>query len=164
MSSQGYYLDLTKPFFEFFRWAEGLFLDFAAVGIDRRRSAVEELCDLPAVCNSEPDYGVYDFENYRYCDGPALALSNMYPQMYSRAFYEGQKAMGQKSIVNLERCAWVGSQKYNQVIWNGDVQSTWECFRTSVCEGLNMGIAGIPWWTTDIGGFMYGDVRTEEFK
>lgn len=36
--------------------------------------------------NSEPDYGVYDFENYRYCDGPALAISNMYPQMYSRIF------------------------------------------------------------------------------
>ena len=38
--------------------------------------------------NSEPDYGVYDFENYRYSDGPALAVSNMYPQMYSRVFYD----------------------------------------------------------------------------
>ena len=114
--------------------------------------------------NSEPDLNVYDFGNYRYQIGNGLQVANIYPQMYSRAFYEGQKKMGQKSIVNLERCAWVGSQKYNQVIWNGDVQSTWECFRTSVCEGLNMGIAGIPWWTTDIGGFMYGDVRTEEFK
>ena len=44
--------------------------------------------------NSEPDYGVYDFENYRYCEGPALAVSNMYPQMYSRVFYDEMSKLG----------------------------------------------------------------------
>ena len=56
------------------------------------------------------DYGVYDFENYRYCDGPALALSNMYPQMYSRIFYDEMSKAGKGSVVNLLRCAWAGSQ------------------------------------------------------
>ncbi len=27
--------------------------------------------------NSEPDYGVYDFDHYRYIEGPALSCSNI---------------------------------------------------------------------------------------
>ncbi len=113
--------------------------------------------------NAEPDYTVYDFDNYRYQMGPALAVSNIYPKLYSRAFFDGMTEMGKKDIVNLERCAWVGSQKYGTVLWNGDVQSTFECLRDSVVEGINMGIAGIPWWTTDIGGFMYGNPEDPAF-
>ena len=114
--------------------------------------------------NSEPDYCVYDFENYRYCDGPALAISNMYPQMYSRVFYDGMKAEGDENFVNLLRCAWAGSQKYNNVVWSGDVPSTFEAFADQVQCGLNMGLAGIPWWTTDIGGFMTDDVNDPDFR
>lgn len=113
--------------------------------------------------NAEPDYNVYDFGNYRYQLGTALSCSNIYPKMYSQAFYDGMKADGRKDFVNLERCAWVGSQKYSQVLWNGDVQSSWECLQDSVVEGLNIGLAGIPWWTTDIGGFMYGNPKDSAF-
>ncbi len=113
--------------------------------------------------NSEPDYGVYDFENYRYCDGPALAMSNMYPQMYSRVFYDKMKDLG-KPVVNLLRCAWAGSQKYGNVVWSGDVPSTFEAFKDQLQAGLNMGLAGIPWWTTDIGGFMTDDVNDPDFR
>ncbi len=113
--------------------------------------------------NSEPDYGVYDFENYRYSAGPALAVSNMYPQMYSRAFYDEMIKDG-KPVVNLVRCAWAGSQKYGNVIWSGDVPSTFEAFADQVQAGLNMGLAGIPWWTTDIGGFMTDDVSDPAFQ
>ncbi len=113
--------------------------------------------------NSEPDYGVYDFENYRYCAGPALEVSNMYPQMYSRAFYDEMIKEG-KPVVNLLRCAWAGSQKYGNVIWSGDVPSTFEAFEDQLQCGLNMGLAGIPWWTTDIGGFMTDDVNDPDFR
>ncbi|MBR4343020.1 MAG: family 31 glucosidase [Lachnospiraceae bacterium] len=113
--------------------------------------------------NSEPDYGVYDFENYRYCDGPALSISNMYPQMYSRVFYDEMIKEG-KPVVNLLRCAWAGSQKYGNVVWSGDVPSTFEAFRDQIQCGLNMGLAGIPWWTTDIGGFMTDDVADPDFR
>lgn len=113
--------------------------------------------------NSEPDYGVYDFENYRYCDGPALALSNIYPQMYSRVFYD-EMCKSDKPVVNLLRSAWAGSQKYGNVVWSGDVPSTFEAFADQIQGGLNMGLAGIPWWTTDIGGFMTTDVNDPEFR
>ena len=114
--------------------------------------------------NSEPDYGVYDFENYRYCIGPALTCSNLYPQMFSRAFYEPMTAQGRGPVVNLLRCGWAGSQKYGNVIWSGDVPSTFEAFQDQVRCGLNMGLAGIPWWTTDIGGFMTDDVKDPDFR
>ena len=113
--------------------------------------------------NSEPDYGVYDFDNYRYSIGPAMSCSNMYPQMYSRVFYDEMAKEG-KPVVNLLRCGWAGSQKYGNVIWSGDVPSTFEAFYDQVQAGLNMGIAGIPWWTTDIGGFMTDDVADPDFR
>ncbi len=114
--------------------------------------------------NSEPDYGVYDFENYRYYDAPALEVSNMYPQMYSRVFHDNMKTVQKGEAVNLLRCAWAGSQKYGNVVWSGDVPSTFESFATQLKAGLNMGLAGIAWWTTDIGGFMTDDVNDPDFR
>ena len=114
--------------------------------------------------NSEPDLTKYDFDNFRYYIGPALECSNIYPQWYSRIFYDHEKALGNDQIVNLLRSGWAGSQKYGNVLWSGDVPSTWESLRDQLQAGLNMGLAGIPWWNTDIGGFMEGNVFDPEFK
>ena len=114
--------------------------------------------------NSEPDYGVYDFDHYRYLAGPALSCTNIYPQLYSRIFYDNMKDLGDGTVVNLLRCAWAGSQKYGNVVWSGDVPSTFEAFYDQLQAGLNMGLAGIPWWTTDVGGFMTDDVNDPDFQ
>jgi alpha-D-xyloside xylohydrolase len=74
------------------------------------------------------------------------------------------EAAGQKNIVNLLRCAWAGSQKYGALVWSGDIASSWPSLRNQLAAGLNMGIAGIPWWTTDIGGFHGGDPTHEDFR
>ena len=113
--------------------------------------------------NSEPDYGVYDFDHYRYCKGPALSCSNLYPQMYSRTFDDNMKKLSRKPFANLLRSGWAGSQKYSNVLWSGDVPSTFESLYDQVQAGLNMGLAGIPWWNTDIGGFMSDDVNDPDF-
>ncbi|MBR2288151.1 MAG: glycoside hydrolase family 31 protein [Clostridia bacterium] len=112
--------------------------------------------------NSEPDLTKYDFDNFRYHIGPALSCSNIYPQWYSRTYDEPMRAMG-KTSVNLLRSGWAGSQKYGNVLWSGDVPSTWESLRDQLSAGLNMGLAGIPWWNTDIGGFMEGNVNDPDF-
>ena len=113
---------------------------------------------------AEPEYGfMYDFDHFRYYQGPALKLSNVYPLEYAKAFYEGQKAAGQKDIVNLVRCVWAGSQKYGVVLWSGDVHSTFESLQKQVVAGLNVGLSGISWWTTDIGGFTGGNVHDPQF-
>ena len=113
--------------------------------------------------NSEPDLTKYDFDNFRYCIGPALMCSCIYPQEYSRAFYEPLKALGAEPV-NLLRAGWAGSQRYANVLWSGDVPSTWESLRDQVQAGLNIGLAGIPWWNTDIGGFMGGNVNDPDFR
>ena len=113
--------------------------------------------------NSEPDLTKYDFDNFRYHIGPALLCSNIYPQWYSRAYDEPMKALGTQPV-NLLRSGWAGSQKYGNVLWSGDVPSTWESLRDQLQAGLNMGLAGIPWWNTDIGGFMEGNVFDLDFK
>ncbi|MBQ9263168.1 MAG: glycoside hydrolase family 31 protein [Clostridia bacterium] len=113
--------------------------------------------------NSEPDLTKYDFDNFRYYLGPAMSCSNIYPQYYSRAYDEPMNALGAQPV-NLLRSGWAGSQKYGNVLWSGDVPSTWESIRDQVVAGLNIGLAGIPWWNTDIGGFMEGNVFDPEFR
>ena len=102
---------------------------------------------------AEPEYTVYDFDNFRYWLGTDLQVGNIYPVMHARAFWEGQREAGQKDVCNLIRSAWVGSQKYGVVLWSGDIQGNFETLRDQFAAGLNVGLAGIPWWTTDIGGF-----------
>jgi len=113
---------------------------------------------------AEPEYGSYDFENYRYYLGSCAQIGNIYPQMYARGFYEGMRESGEENVVSLVRCAWAGSQRYGALVWSGDIKSSWEDFRRQLCAGLSMGIAGIPWWTTDIGGFFGGDTEDENFR
>ncbi len=113
---------------------------------------------------AEPELNPYDFENIRYSIGSNLAVGNIYPKMYAKGFYDGLKSVGEKDILTLIRCAWAGSQKYGTLVWSGDVFSTFEAMRTQVMAGLNMGLSGIPWWTTDIGGFNGGNPEDEGFR
>lgn len=113
---------------------------------------------------AEPDYMFhYDFDNFRYYNGPAVKVSNFYPFEYAKTFFEGMEAEGQENILNLIRCVWAGSQRYGTLLWSGDVHSTFECLRRQFAAGLNTGISGIPWWTTDIGGFTGGDIHDPKF-
>ncbi|MCH5353920.1 MAG: DUF4968 domain-containing protein [Acutalibacter sp.] len=113
---------------------------------------------------AEPEYSFYDFDNYRYHLGPNVQIGNVYPKCYARTFFDGMTAEGQKNVLNLLRCAWAGSQKYGALVWSGDIHSSFESMRNQFAAGLHMGIAGIPWWTTDIGGFHGGDPRDESFR
>lgn len=113
---------------------------------------------------AEPEYTAYDFDNYRYHRGTNLQIGNTYPVDYARTFYEGMEREGQKNIVNLLRCAWAGSQKYGALVWSGDIASSFESMRSQLAAGLNMGLAGIPWWTTDIGGFHGGNPDDPKFR
>lgn len=113
---------------------------------------------------AEPEYSVYDFENYRYHLGPNVRIGNIYPLMYAKTFFDGMRQEGQNNIVNLLRCAWAGSQRYGALVWSGDIDSSFESLRNQFKAGLNMGLAGIPWWTTDIGGFHGGDPEDPKFR
>lgn len=113
---------------------------------------------------AEPEYARYDFDNYRYALGTDLEVGNCYPVQYSRAVFEGQQVAGQQNPVNLVRCTWAGGQRYGALVWSGDIASSFGSMRAQLAAGLSMGLAGIPWWTSDIGGFHGGDPRKESFR
>ncbi len=54
----------------------------------------------------------------------------------------------------LHRNASAGIQRYGGFIWSGDVQSRWETLATHVGVAINSGLSGLPYWGTDIGGFV----------
>ncbi len=112
----------------------------------------------------EPEMYPTDPENLRYHLGDGLAVTNIYPRMHARAFYEGMKAEGEDEIITLSRSAWAGSQKYGVALWSGDIASTFEELKAQIPAGLNVGLSGIPWWTTDIGGFHSGDPQSPYFR
>ena len=112
---------------------------------------------------AEPEFSSYDFENYRYYKGNTAEVGNEYPAMYTKTFFDGLKAEGENSV-NLVRCAWAGSQKYGALVWSGDIPSTFESLKFQIVCGMQMAMAGIPWWTTDIGGFHGGNVEDPEFR
>lgn len=112
---------------------------------------------------AEPEYTVADFENYRYSIGCTLETGNIFPKMYLQGFYEGMTAQGDTMPLTLVRSAWAGSAKYGALVWSGDIACSFECFNRQVRAGLSMAIAGIPWWTTDIGGFHGADYRDPDF-
>lgn len=112
---------------------------------------------------AEPGYSVYDFDNYRYKKGNVLSCGNIYPIDYLKMIYDGLHD-DTESVVTLVRGAWAGAQKYGALVWSGDIDSSFEAFNNQVNTGLNMGLAGIPWWTTDIGGFHGGNPNDPEFR
>ena len=61
-------------------------------------------------------------------------------------------------LVNADR----GNQ--NHMTWWGDIHSSFRSMREQLQAGLNMGMAGIPWWTSDIGGFLGGDISDKSFQ
>lgn len=113
---------------------------------------------------AEPEFSVYDHDIYRYHLGSSLQVGNIYPSKYSQTFYDGMKQEGQENIINLVRCVWAGSQRYGALAWSGDIHSSFEVLSKQVRAGLNMAIAGIPWWTTDIGGFHGGNPDDPTFR
>ncbi len=112
----------------------------------------------------EPEVTKYEYDNYRFCAGTHKEAGSLYPKEFAGMVYEGRRREGEEEILSLVRCAWAGSQKYGALVWTGDVCSDFISLRNQVAAGMNMGLSGFPWWTTDIGGFHGGNIYSEEFK
>jgi alpha-D-xyloside xylohydrolase len=112
----------------------------------------------------EPELRPEQPENLRYHLGPGAEVSNIYPMLHAKGFYDGMRAEGEQEILSLCRSAWAGSQRYGALVWSGDIDSTFEDLRRQIPGGLNIGLSGIPWWTTDIGGFKNGDITSPSFR
>jgi alpha-glucosidase (family GH31 glycosyl hydrolase) len=78
----------------------------------------------------------------------------------NRMYWEGpQVDRPNERPYALHRNGYAGMQRYASFLWSGDVYSTWETLKVQVSIGINTSLTGIPYWGTDIGGF----VPTKEF-
>ncbi len=53
----------------------------------------------------------------------------------------------------LTRSGFAGQQRYAAATWSGDITCTWTSLRKQIAGGLSFAMSGMPWWTTDSGGF-----------
>jgi len=90
--------------------------------------------------------------------GSGDRYANIYPLMHTEGVYVGQRqASDRKRVFILSRSAFAGSQRNAMTAWSGDINSDWVSFRRQIPAGLNFGLSGMPYWTTDIGGFVSGN-------
>jgi alpha-D-xyloside xylohydrolase len=90
---------------------------------------------------------------------------NVYPLLDTGAVYDGQRsASTAKRVFILSRSAFAGSQRNAVTAWSGDINSDWFSFRRQVPAGLNFSLSGIPYWTTDVGGFVFGSPTDPAFR
>ncbi len=87
---------------------------------------------------------------------------NAYSLMTTKGTYEGQRAISNKRVFTLTRSAYTGQQRYSALSWSGDTRASWDTLRSQIAGGLNVCMAGQPYWTQDTGGFfVYGNAERD---
>jgi alpha-D-xyloside xylohydrolase len=110
--------------------------------------------------NDEPQGypDAFDRKSYRTAKGPGATYYNTYPIEHTSSVYNGwRKDIPEKRVFILSRSAFSGQQRYATAAWSGDISSTWGALQNQLSAGLNFCMSGMPYWTTDIGGYTYAD-------
>jgi alpha-D-xyloside xylohydrolase len=104
--------------------------------------------------------------NHKLHIGSGARYANIYPLFHTEGVSEGQqKASDKKRVFILSRSAYAGTQRLGVTAWSGDVLSNWVTFARQIPAGLNYSISGMPYWTTDIGGFISGgNLKDPKFR
>ncbi len=86
--------------------------------------------------------------------GSSTEFFNAYALENAKAIYNGQMSTDStKRVFLLTRSGFAGIQKYSTAVWSGDIASRWEDMKAQITAGLNFSLAGVPYWSMDIGGF-----------
>jgi alpha-glucosidase (family GH31 glycosyl hydrolase) len=133
---------------------------------DRLRGTVHDPCDLSRF-DEESASCYWDTHRKDF----AMGVDGWWPDegdpldipsrlVRNRMYWEGpQLDRPNERPYALHRNGYAGMQRYASFLWSGDVYSTWETLKTHIPIALNTALSGIPYWGTDIGGF----VPTREF-
>ena len=101
---------------------------------------------------SEPEFDI--LKGHQTFLGSGESVRNAYPLYVTKAIYEGQRGTTDgKRVVIFTRSAFIGQQRYAAISWSGDISADWITFRRQIPAGLSFSMAGLPYWTTDGGGF-----------
>jgi alpha-D-xyloside xylohydrolase len=97
--------------------------------------------------------------------GDGSKYANLFPLMTTAAIFDGQRSQaGSNRVFILTRSAFTGMQRNAAAAWSGDTLTTWDSFRRQIPAGLNYSLTGLPYWTTDIGGFVGGDTANPAYQ
>jgi alpha-D-xyloside xylohydrolase len=90
--------------------------------------------------------------------GPSTQYFNTYALLNAKGIYEGQRQeKPDQRVFILTRSAYAGMQRYAAATWSGDIASRFDELARQIPAGLNFSLSGMPYWTTDIGGFYVED-------
>jgi alpha-D-xyloside xylohydrolase len=106
----------------------------------------------------EPDNGTLLDERRKavFAIGKGIDYFNTYSLMHSTGLYENwRKDIPEKRAFFLIRQAFAGQQRNAATLWSSDITCTWNAFRNQVPQGINACVSGIPYWTSDIGGYHF---------
>jgi len=85
--------------------------------------------------------------------GPGTEYFNTYPLFHTKAFYQGmRKDMPERALI-LARDAYLGAQHNGAIFWSSDISPNWDVLKRQVPTGINFVASGMPYWSTDIGGW-----------
>ncbi len=138
----------------------------AVILADQLRGRAQERCDISRF--DEEDAGCYwsahrkDFamgvDGWWPDEGDPMDAASRLTRI--RMYWEGpQMDRPNERPFALHRNGYAGMQRSGAFLWSGDVYSTWETLKTQIPIAINTSLTGIPYWGTDIGGF----VPTREF-
>ena len=96
--------------------------------------------------------------------GKGALFINAYSLQHNKGLYEGWRKLGpsDKRVYVLTRSAFAGQQRYAAGAWSGDIDAEWDVYAKQVPAGLSFAASGMPYWTTDIGGY-FGTPSEELF-
>lgn len=115
---------------------------------------------------TEPEFSDKDDKlNQKTYAGQYRKVFNAFPIVSVGSVYDNQRAISSdKRVFILTRSAFAGQQRYGANSWSGDIQATWDVLRKQISAGLNFSVCGIPYWNTDIGGFITWNSYREGIK
>lgn len=101
------------------------------------------------------DFGESAPSFFKYAGARGKDMHNLYALLYNKAAYEAaREELGEEQALIWARSAWAGSQQY-PVHWGGDAGTDFASLASSVKGCLNLSVSGIPFWSSDIGGFWF---------
>ena len=93
------------------------------------------------------------WNGYKTSWGPETAYTNLWVNDWLSIYSDPIAKLGIEPPLILTRGVWAGGQRHGAILWSSDVLSTFEELAAMVPQGVHTSLSGIPWWTTDVGGY-----------
>jgi alpha-D-xyloside xylohydrolase len=96
-----------------------------------------------------------DRKKANFYTGKGIDYFNTYSLMHTVGLYnKWRRDIPGKRIYLLTRQTFAGQQRNAATLWSSDISSTFHDFKDQVTQGINACSSGIPYWTSDIGGYI----------